>query len=88
MVIDVHSLLCGQPMSRTLSFDENDYQATHSKRKKKTFRENKEILYYSTEDFQKTLKPGKMESVLTSKKKDLETIFVNKYKLKYSTMIG
>ena len=76
MVIDVHSLLCGQPMSGTLSFDEKDYQATNSKRKKKSFRENKEKLYYSTEDFQKALKPGKMESVLTFNKKDLETLFM------------
>ena len=36
VVVDVDSLLCGQPMSGTLLFDETDHQATHSKKKEKT----------------------------------------------------
>ena len=82
-------MLCGQPMSGTLPFDENDYQATHSRRKKKSLRENKEKLTDSTEDFQKNSKNWKDEvSVDFQQKRFRDFIYVNKYKLKYSTLIG
>ena len=63
-------------MSGTLLFDEKDYQATHSKRKKKSFTENKEKLNYIREDLKKNSKTRKDGVSVDFQQKDLETLFM------------
>ena len=60
----------------------NELQSNTFKKKRKSFRENKEKLTYFTNEkiFKKTQKPGKMESMLTSNKRLEDFIYLNKIK--------